>query len=538
MIVFFFTLNFNYVEGDDASTVLYHLCGRNTDIQLPYAAYNSGIDFVIQLSGLKTEESIRTFAVLISFISGLFVLIGCKSFVEAFFESNKQVDSKSRIIFYLLLPFIVPDVLFHSLIVNATNISFVFILYSLISFIKFLRSDKNFWLLLSIVLFAIAIPFRWTMLVVLPVYVGLLFYFVPMTNSKPTFLLLLKVMIAAVFGLLLAIFLISLTGYSLQGIYDSILSTTGYLSQTDFSVLSVLASGSAFLTPPLLILLLFSLFKTTAMFKKQSKPAYSLAVLVLLSASPFFLFGFFPSYKFLITLFPILLILMVLGIDYLMKKKVLFALFISSILAIWFLGIQINAGGTFCGPGFELNTQKVQNLNNPNSKEAQNVDERVKIKGVSLKLASGFYMPMLEGPRPLYGYFYVFCNGWFNQVEALKNERREIVKLLLDDKNAILIQDRKTAYLSCDLYQKGYKTTTNFIDAKSYLYRDFVKENDTIKLMVAPDNVSKVEWISNFPVEKGKKVIFRSSYSSEILQLYNAKKGNVKIIGPFTAIIQ
>ncbi len=229
---------------------------------------------------------------------------------------------------------------------------------------------------------------------------------------------------------------------------------------------------------------------------------------------------------------------MVLGFDYLIKKKVLFALFITSILAIWFLGIQIDAGGTFCGPGFELNTQKVQNLNNVENKDIQNVDERVKIKAVNLKLASGFYMPMLEGPRPLYGYFYVFYNGWFNQIEALKKERQGIVDILLHDKNAILIQDRKTAYVSCDLYQMGYKTTTNFIHTKSYLYRDFVKGNDTIKLKVVPDNCSKVEWISNLPIEKGKKVIYRSSYSSEILQLYNTKKGKVTIIGPFTAIIQ
>jgi hypothetical protein len=55
-ILYFSTLNLNYVEGDDAATVLYHLCGRNTAIQKPYAAYNSGLDYIIQASGLITEQ--------------------------------------------------------------------------------------------------------------------------------------------------------------------------------------------------------------------------------------------------------------------------------------------------------------------------------------------------------------------------------------------------------------------------------------------------------------------------------------------------
>jgi hypothetical protein len=538
-VLFFFTLNFNYVEGDDASTVLYHLCERNKAIQQPYAAYHSGLDLIIQLSGLETEESIRIFAVLVSFLSGLFILFGCKSFLEVFFENNHKIKPKSKTFFYVLLPFMVPDLLFHSLIINAANISFVFLLFSLIYFIRFLKSDKNYWLALSIVLFAIAIPFRWTMLVSLPVYVGLLFYFSPITYTKKTLLLYLKVFIAAFTGLLLATALVFLTGYNFQGIYEAIVSTTDYLSQRDLSVLSILASSTAFLTPSLLFLLLLSLFKMREIHKSDAKFNYALIVFLVLTISPFFLFGFFPSYKFLITLFPTLLVLMLLGFDYLMQRKILISLLALSLIFIWFFGIQIDAGGTFCGPGFELNTEKVQQSKNDKNDEAQNVDERVKINSVRLKPSSGFYMPMLEGPRPLYGYFYVFFNkGWFNQVEALKNERQEVIRLLIEDKNVDLIQDRRTAYISCDLYRNGYKTATDFIDNKSYLYRDFVKGNDTIQLKVVPDDSSKVAWISNLKIQKNKKVIFRSSYSSEILQLYHSKNDQLKIIGPFTAIIQ
>jgi len=226
-----------------------------------------------------------------------------------------------------------------------------------------------------------------------------------------------------------------------------------------------------------------------------------------------------------------------LGFDYVVKKKILFSLFFVCLISVWLLGIQIDANGTFCGPGFELNTKKAQNLINNN--DIQNVDGRVKINKVNLKFDSGFYMPMLEGPRPLYGYFYVFFNyGWFNHIESLKNERQKIVSVLMKDKRVVFFQDRRTAYISCDLYLKGYKTSTNFIDNKSYLYRDFVKGNDTIKLNIVPNNCSKTEWISKLVIEKNMKLLYRSSYSSEILQLSNTKKNKVKIIGPFTAILQ
>ena len=65
LYLFFFTLNTNYVEGDDASTILYHLCGRDSTIQLPYAPYNSGFDFILNFLPID-EVILRNFSVYIS----------------------------------------------------------------------------------------------------------------------------------------------------------------------------------------------------------------------------------------------------------------------------------------------------------------------------------------------------------------------------------------------------------------------------------------------------------------------------------------
>jgi len=532
--LYFFTLNFNYVEGDDASTILYHLCGRNAQIQQPYASYNSGLDFLLKISHLHSEESLRNFAVVVSFVSGFMVLCLLILFLETFFEDIAKITIKNKFYFYLLLPFIVPDVIFHSLIINSTYISFVFLLGSLIVFIKFLKTNRNSFLYLSMVLFAISIPFRWTLLTSLPLYMGLALYYYPIKDySKNTLFLFLKIIVANLFGVLLAFFFIYITGYNLFDIYNTIIFVTGYLGSNESSTLAILATASAFLTPALLFLLFIAIFKIFELYKKKPLFGLSFISLVLISISPFFIVGLLANHKFLITLFPLILILMLLGFDYLFHRKFLLILFLILVVAPWFIGVQLDAKGTFCGPGFELNTKKTE----VNTTLNGSPDERVKIEGIHLKLDSGFYLPMLEGPRPLYGYFYVlFANGWKNQIELFTQERKKIVEILIKNKKVVYIQARKTAYFQCDLFGKGLRTQTYFIEGKNILYRNFRNKNTSITIYVVPDNCSKKEWIEQYFKTATRTVIYSSSYSNEILKLQNNKENKIEVLGPFTVI--
>lgn len=532
--LYFFTLNFNYVEGDDASTILYHLCGRNAPIQQPYASYNSGLDFLLQASNLHSEVSLRTFAVLVSFVSGFLVLSLFAVFLDVFFDTTEKVTATNKLYFCLLLPFIVPDIIFHSLIINSAYISFVFLLGSLILFVKFLKTYRNLFLYFSTLLFAIAIPFRWTMLIVLPLYMGFALYYHPIQYySKNTLRLFLKIGMANVAGVILALFFIYITGYNLESFYNTVVATTGYIENSEKSTLAFLATASAFLTPSLLFLVLLGCIAVYKQNEKRPKYGLSMLSLVLLSISPCFVVGFFPSYKFLITLFPMLLIVMGIGFDFLSKKKSLLFVFLLLVIAPWFIGIQLDAKGTFCGPGFELNTQKTAGTKSMQ----ENPDQRVKIEGIHLKLDSGFYLPMLEGPRPLYGYFYVLLgNGWKNQIDLFTQERQKIVEILIKNKNVVYIQARKTAYLQCDLYSKGLSTQTGFIEGKNILYRDFRNKNTAVTVYVVPDNCSKNEWIEHYFKTASSPVIYSSSYSNEILKLLKNIENKIEVLGPFTVL--
>ena len=168
-LVYIFTLNLNYVEGDDATTVLYHLCGRNHNIQKPYAPYNSGFDYLLHFSQAN-EPILRSIAIHLSFFFGWLVMCLSAIFLDVAFSDK---SSKAKYIFLYLLPFIIPDFIFHSLIVNSANISFAFALLSIIFFMLFFKKGSWKYFVISILFLGIAIPFRWSILTIFPVFYSL-----------------------------------------------------------------------------------------------------------------------------------------------------------------------------------------------------------------------------------------------------------------------------------------------------------------------------------------------------------------------------
>lgn len=536
LLLFFFALNFNYVEGDDAATVLYHLCGRNPEIQQPYAAYNSGMDFLLEHSGLTSEPGLRIFAVAVSFVSGLLILVFSVLLLELLFEKSEMTGARSRLYFYLVLPFLIPDVFFHSLIVNPSNISFALLLVSLLFYIRFLKGKHRKDLILAMALFAVSVPFRWTMLIALPLYAGFFLYFYPLANyPKQTWLLAGKIALANAAGVLLSIVLIGISGYDPDRIRKTIASTANYLEKSDVSVLGMLASGTAFLTPGLLLLVFFALLRIYALHKSGKSVSVRIFGLLLLSVSPFFLFGFYPLYKYSMTFLPALFVLLLLGFDYLRYQKVLRGIFVAAVFLPWLIGIEIDASGTFCGPGFELNMNKIvaqgQNV------KGENPDNRIKIKKVRPVFASGFYMPMPEGPRPLYGYFYALFGGqWKEQIAVFTHERDQLYAFLEKNPGATYFEEGKFYFL-CDLYRHGFRTGTGYLRSDQGNYRVFKKGTRSIVVREVPSE-SKAAWIAQYMKHAPNPVVFRSSYSNDILKLKTSNTGNITFLGPFTAIKQ
>lgn len=524
--LFFNTLNTNYIEGDDASTILYHLCGRNNLIQMPYAPYHSGFDSLLKFLPSNNEILLRTTAVYISFLFGFLVLISICLFFQECFRSN----TNSKFYFLLLLPFIIPQFIFQSLLLNPTNISFTFTLLSLLFYIKYLKKPQNKLLVISAIFMGISLPFRWSMLVFYPVFVS--FFFIFHEFSKKNWVWLIKHLSFFVFfSLIIGFSLILISGYSFTNLINTILFGRQYMANSDRSILSLIAMASSFFTPQLVILLFIGSYLGIKSDFKNLK----MYLIIILPLIPFLILGFLPDFKYSISLMPLILVLAYKGYVYVYDKLVLNIGFTTSIFCLRFVGISINLENSMFGPSFTFKNKKTINLNRNVVNFDKNIDKRVKFRSIKPVFESGIYMPTAEGGRPLYGYFYVlFGHAWFNNIENFTKSRDLIINKLQSDNKTIFLQDRKTAYLQADLFRYGYKTVSDFKVNKlnKMYYRDFINGNKTIKLQIIPEGVDKDNYILDY-FKNNNNVIFRSSYSSSILKILN-QDPDLKFIDVYT----
>ncbi|MBW7846033.1 MAG: hypothetical protein H3C45_10420, partial [Bacteroidia bacterium] len=488
-------LSTNYVEGDDASTVLYHLMGRDKGIQMPYSAYHSGFDFI--LSFISPDEVIlRSFATIVSFIFGGLVL-----FLSGVLLFKLEILNPKMLLNYLLLlPFIIPEFIFSSGLYNPTSIGFTFILLSTFSLLKYIQTKHIKHFFVFTILFSFGIPFRWSLVFYLPVYLAI---FILKYSYKPPIKQLLIFAAFCIMAICLAFCTIAITGYTPINIVQTYLWGKGYIENTERSILSIFANAVSYYTIPFV----FCLIAGTYGIIKKRVISNKFWLLLILTISPFFIMGFHTSFKYSITYMPILLLIGAIGYEQLMSKKMLKYSLTLSIAFIWFIGIKLNSSKLAYGPGFsnKITIYADKNINN-------NPDRRIDKGKIQASLAGGLLMPTAEGPRPLLGYFYVVFGGEYKKyINEQEKKRLNLIKIVKEN-DATLFQDRRTSYLQCDLYRLGYKSSAFDFNGQ-YSFRNFInnKSNDTLILNVIPDEVNKAEWIINKHNEMNKPIILRSS---------------------------
>src|SRR5438874_283175 len=110
LFIYCFCLTFQYVEGDDAYSVMYHALGRNPGIQRPYGTYQAMMDVVLRI--LPPDESIvRHAAIGLHAVFGIIFSMLLIMLIRTFLP----LPGKSLLLFSLLLPFAVPELIFFGL---------------------------------------------------------------------------------------------------------------------------------------------------------------------------------------------------------------------------------------------------------------------------------------------------------------------------------------------------------------------------------------------------------------------------------------
>jgi len=416
-VVYAASLTFEYVEGDDATTIAYHAAGRDLSLFSPYSVYHCGFDLLLGIFPAN-EFILRFTAVAVSAISELVFAILLMRLVFGWLSIDG--DSRHAMFVSLAVLLCVPELFFLGLYANPSAVAVMFVLGAHLLLRSRLEKDAQPpWriMVLSSVLFGLGVSFRWNV----ALYGTVIAADMLLVLGRPW---------AKHFGYVVGYGVLCLIGASLwlSVAGATIADVRGVLSlsqsvvtshQGESRALKYLGACSLF-TPTMLV---FSLMGTVLCIK-QEKGRLLLLIVGLLPVVAFK--SIHP--KMIITAYPVLVLVLATGLDWLLRsvctrrrhRAFLLAGVICILCSPWLFGIKITTTVTQYGPGFERN-----NVSQRDADQHIRRDVRLSsaIESVGLGLFDGFMIPTSEGPRPLGGYAGILLGGKWR--EFVLNENRE-----------------------------------------------------------------------------------------------------------------
>lgn len=522
--LYVFALNFNYIEGDDARTILYHVFGRDADFQPPYSPYHSMLDTVLSLIKTTNETVLRTFAIFLSFLFGLLSLIFMAKIL-----AEKFVDKKAQLVSVLvLIPFIIPDILFNSFIINPTIISFAIILLSHIFLLKYLKNNKIFYFILSVIFFGFGVSFRWSNGFYLFVLFG---YFILndtlILKELVSYKRLKKSLVLFPFYVISVIVFIQISGYSIIDIFKVFAYGTSYMDDKEHSLLSLASAAIPFVTPALVLLFLMGM-----VYCIRTRLYMPIALLIL-ALVPYVVLGIVPIYKYVITVVVPLLVILIYGYLSITNKALKIGIYLI-IFIPWFFGIQIESNSAW-GPGFEV--KAIQN-NDINAKNF-NPDKSTSIEHVKVVFGSGMAVPTSEGPRCLYGFGQVVFKNW-NRFLSDNNLERELAVNYAIENNCNILQDVNHSFIASKLCEQGYDTKDRLNASNNMgVHRTFTKNSSQVSIDVLENKKALFnrELMEAYLI-KNKQVVVYSSYTNIITKLKATYKLEFEQKGAYWGVLK
>ncbi|MDG5492255.1 glycosyltransferase family 39 protein [Psychroserpens sp. SPM9] len=523
LVIGLLALNLNYIEGDDARTILFHAFGRDVDFQPPYSPYHSMFDTLFSLLPTQSETLLRQMGIVLSFLSGLAVLLCLAKIVVDILGKEKP----QLCWFLLALPFIIPETLFSSLIINPTNISFALVLLAHVFFIKYLKNNSIPTLVVAIVLFGLGVSFRWS----IGFYIFVLYGHFVFTNSAHLKAVvsvekLKKSFIVFPFFIVSVILWIQISGYSVVDIYEVFVNGSKYLEDKETSLLSVGAVAISFITPALAVLLILGVI-----YCIKQKLWFPLG-LWLMSVLPYFTMGIVPMYKYMITTILPLVLILAHGFLSIKNQKIKYIIY-AVIIGPWLVGLHLKSNSAW-GPGFEVRAITNNSIETHNF----NPDKSTAIENVSLVLGSGMAMPTPEGPRPLFGFGAVLLKDWKQFVSKHNNEREAAVNYAIENKCNIL-QDVNHSYIAAKLSEKGYSAKDELNASNEFgFHRRFETNSNSINIDVFKNKKALFDSaLMQSYVSKNKKVVVYSSYTNIITKLEAKYNTQFEQYGAFWGVL-
>jgi len=514
-----------YIDGDDATSIAYHVMGRDKTLQSPYSPYHGMMDKMLSLL-LPQEEMLRTYAFITTRLANIIMLLLILTLI---FEWVKEKDTKKSSVWYILTSITVllaiPELFYLGLVYAPTCVAMCFILFSHLITRRVLISTgaltmKAYTLcIIALVAFGFGVAFRWNTIAYGLVIVADLIM-IKKDTPLPA-----RLKLATTWGSVALVFSFLMIGFSGYGFADflekfetilHVINQTGSLSNQNNSNTQSLAATILTLSP------LFTPFCAFAVLIGTLKLLYKRSSLLfvvgagIISALPWFGSGV-P--KFIITALPAFILLFITGLmtvtEYVNKQRIKSFYIVGFIilLAPWLVGISITREDTAWGPGF---TKKPYDYPETQSTSLQLINR------------GGFAFPTPEGIRPLYGHFYVLWSEWKMMVEQNSAEREAAIQKAIELNIPLVVTSWSPDYYLNYLYSIGYQTTdSNYqqSDNQTFYVRNFYNaQGQSVSIFYLElEGIEDSELINYLSLFQRYQEIIFTGYSQTLRSLYFAR---------------
>ncbi len=513
-VVYAASLTFVYVEGDDASSIAYHIYGRNHDVQPPYSPYHSTMDVV--LSVLPANESLlRVTAISIASLAA----VGLVSFILALtFQWLKDVALPAKWLIAFVVLLASPEFFYLGLAYLPSVIAMALVLLAHLVLRANPQQRTN--QLLSAVIFGIGAGCRWDIVTYGAVIAtDLLLGFVPPTEGLKASVQRnwRRCLVWGFLALLCFFAVITLTGYEPLTLLSERENINTYLSANSRSWLQVIASLQPLVTPGFA---LFFVVGLVALIRRHS-PLLGIVLVGLAVVFPLVDRGV-P--KILLPALPGVVACCVLGFALLWQRfSQPFARLavVVTLVAPWLIGVRTTSEGVGWGPGFELRPY-----------------DFAEIEGARFPIALGVgaLFPSSEGPRALFGHAPVLLGGqWRAFVLQQDAEVQSVADYLIETPVPLLLTGGDSKF-TIALWLRGYITDDPRIVSEDFaLEREFSNTNGGRVLVVTREiSTTELERLSTLP-DLGEVVV--NGYPRTIRRMYEVAPEAMERLGLLSAVL-
>ena len=477
-LVYIRSLTFVYIDGDDATSIAYHVMGRNRAIQPAYAPYHGMMDKV--LSVLPPQEpNLRVISLLITNLASVCMVILMLTLV---FDWTKDENHLPKWLIIIIVLAAAPELFFFGLVYSPTWVAMCFILGAHLilrraslnsNWLDFTDPKQVAYIALSLLLFGFGVAFRWNTLAYAGVIIVDMITRQPSASNLPFGSIKKRINLGILWGalaLVISVTMIVISGYGYQDFINKI-STIRFVTNQAGSLspdastslkdilLQTLLSLSPMFTPGFALLTLLGFIG----YIRRRDPLTLVILAGFVGALPWLKSGV-P--KFLITSLPVLILCFTHGLIMLwnlvgkgrlrMAANLALALLL---LAPWVIGIRVARGNTAWGPGFELRPYDY-----PETSGMQ----------FNLTLGPGAAYPTPEGPRSLFGYGYVLIGGdWRKFVLERANERHMALQTAVSSASPLVVTSWSSDYFLDELYSMGFETSDPSVQDDQYFIKRY-----------------------------------------------------------------